>query len=138
MQIPQLFAPLQDYVTTPGGMATHLDRDLYVCDNQERPDKPELKFKGRILRQRNREDKLLKWSGVATGMEHPNGMRIREGFVYGTQSALTKVKDPSGLFVRFVCRFGLDEKGGLTRLDLGLELPQSLDDLEHFLEGIDT
>jgi outer membrane protein assembly factor BamB len=97
-------------LASPMGIAFGPDGDLYVCDNQGWPDKPELKFKGRILRLRIREGALVQWSVVATGMEHPNGMRIREGYVYVTQSMLTKVKDPSGLLVSCVYRFGLDEE----------------------------
>jgi outer membrane protein assembly factor BamB len=97
-------------LAAPMGIAFGPDGDLYVCDNQGWPDKPELKFKGRILRLRIREGALVQWSVVATGMEHPNGMRIREGYVYVTQSMLTKVKDPSGLLVSCVYRFGLDEE----------------------------
>ena len=97
-------------LASPMGIAFGPDGDLYVCDNQGWPDKPELKFKGRILRLRIRDDKLVKWFVVAEGMEHPNGMRIRNGYVYVTQSMLSKVKDPSGLLVSCVYRFGLDEE----------------------------
>ncbi len=97
-------------LSSPMGIAFGPGGDLYVCDNQGWPDKPELKFKGRILRLRIKNDKLVKWTVVANGMEHPNGMRIRNGYVYVTQSMLSKVKDPSGLLVSCVYRFGLDEE----------------------------
>ena len=97
-------------LASPMGIAFGPGGDLYVCDNQGWPDKPELKFKGRILRLRIKNDKLVKWTVVANGMEHPNGMRIRNGYVYVTQSMLSKVKDPSGLLVSCVYRFGLDEE----------------------------
>lgn len=97
-------------LASPMGIAFDPGGDLYVCDNQGWPDKPELKFKGRILRLRIKNDKLVKWTVVANGMEHPNGMRIRNGYVYVTQSMLSKVKDPSGLLVSCVYRFGLDEE----------------------------
>jgi hypothetical protein len=97
-------------LASPMGIAFGPDGDLYVCDNQGWPDKPELKFKGRILRLRIMDGKLVQWSVVAAGMEHPNGMRIREGYVFVTQSMLTKVKDPSGLLMSCVYRFGLDEE----------------------------
>lgn len=94
---------------SPMGIAFGPDGDLYVCDNQGWPGKPELEFKGRILRLHFVEEHLESWSVVADGMEHPNGMRIKDGFIYVTQSLLTKVKDPSGLLVSCVYRFGLDE-----------------------------
>ena len=43
-------------------------------------------------------------------MEHPNGVRIRDGYLYVTQSNLTKVQDPSGKLVSAVYRFALDEE----------------------------
>lgn len=95
---------------SPMGIAFGPDGDLYVCDNQGWPGKPELEFKGRILRLHFENNDLNSWSVVANGMEHPNGMRIKDGFIYVTQSLLTKVKDPSGLLVSCVYRFGLDEE----------------------------
>lgn len=95
---------------SPMGIAFGPDGDLYVCDNQGWPDKEELRFKGRILRLRIREDKLVSWKVVAEGMEHPNGMRVKDGYVYVTQSLMTKVKDPSGLMLSCVYRFGIDEE----------------------------
>ncbi len=97
-------------LASPMGIAFGPDGDLFVCDNQGWPDKSELQFKGRILRLRIREDKLTSWSVVADAMEHPNGMRIKDGFVYVTQSLMTKMKDPSGLMMSCVYKFGLDEK----------------------------
>lgn len=95
---------------SPMGIAFGPDGDLYVCDNQGWPDKKELQYKGRILRLRIRGDELVSWKVVAEGMEHPNGMRIKDGFVYITQSLMTKVKDPSGKMLSCVYRFGLDEE----------------------------
>ena len=95
-------------LASPMGIAFGPDGNL--CDNQGWPDKPELKFKGRILKLRITGDKLVKWSVVANGMEHPNGLRVRDGQVYVTQSMLSKVKDPSGDLVSCVYRFGIDEE----------------------------
>jgi len=97
-------------LASPMGIAFGPDGDLYICDNQGWPDKSELQFKGRILRLRIQEDKLVSWSVVADGMEHPNGMRIQNGCIYVTQSMLSKVKDPSGLMVSCVYKFGLNEE----------------------------
>ena len=94
----------------PMGIAFGPDGDLYICDNQGWSGAPELVFKGRILRLRIRDDRVVKTTVVASGMEHPNGMRINRDHVYVTHSMLSRVKDPSGLLVSCVYRFGLDEE----------------------------
>ena len=94
----------------PMGIAFGPDWDLYVIDNQGWSGAPELVFKGRILRLRIRDNKIIKTTVVAHGMEHPNGMRIHRNHVYVTHSMLSKVKDPSGLLVSCVYRFGLDDE----------------------------
>jgi sugar lactone lactonase YvrE len=94
----------------PMGIAFGPDGDLYICDNQGWSGAPELVFKGRILRLRIRDDRVVKTTVVASGMEHPNGMRIHRNHVYVTHSMLSRVKDPSGLLVSCVYRFGLDEE----------------------------
>ena len=86
------------------------DGDLYICDNQGWSGKPELLFKGRILRLRIRNDKVVKTTVVAYGMEHPNGIRVHRNHIYLTHSLLSKVKDPSGLMVSCVYRFSLDDE----------------------------
>jgi sugar lactone lactonase YvrE len=94
----------------PMGIAFGPDGDLYICDNQGWSGKPELLFKGRILRLRIRDNRVLKTTVVARGMEHPNGMRIHRNHVYVTHSMLSPVKDPSGLLVSCVYRFRLDDE----------------------------
>ncbi len=94
----------------PMGIAFGPDGDLYVVDNQGWSGKPELVFKGRILRLRIRDNTVVKTTVVAHGMEHPNGMRINRNHLYVTQSVMTRVKDPSGLMVSCVYRFRLDDE----------------------------
>lgn len=98
-------------IAAPMGIAFGPDGDLYVCDNQGWSGKPELVNRGRILRLRIKDDMVIKCTVVAYNMEHPNGMRIRDGYVYVTQSSLEKVKDPSGKLVSCVYRFALDDEG---------------------------
>lgn len=93
------------------GIAFDADYNLYICDNQGWSGKPELAFKGRVLRV-NADDagNILDWRVVAYGMEHPNGIKVRGNYMYLTQSYLTPVKDPSGKLVSCVYRFALDDE----------------------------
>jgi len=97
-------------VACPMGIAFGPDGDVFVVDNQPWPGKPEGAFKGRILRLRIKGDKIASTIVVAEGMEHPNGVRVRDGRLYVTQSLMTKVKDPSGLLVSGVYRFSTEDK----------------------------
>lgn len=94
----------------PMGIAFGPDGDLYICDNQGWSGAPELLFKGRILRLRIEGDRIVKTTVVARDMEHPNGMRIRDGFLYVTQSTLSKEKHPSGKLLSCVYKFRLDDE----------------------------
>jgi sugar lactone lactonase YvrE len=99
----------------PMGIAFGPDGDLYVVDNQgwTNPSAakcPGYPFEGRILRLRIRDNKVVKTTVVAHGMEHPNGMRINRNHLYVTHSMLSKVKDPSGLLVSCVYRFRLEDE----------------------------
>ena len=94
----------------PMGIAFGPDGDLYVCDNQGWSGATDLIRKGRILRLRIRDNKVIKTTVVANNMEHPNGMRIRNGFVYVTQSTMELVKHPLGKLVSCVYRFRLDDE----------------------------
>lgn len=99
----------------PMGIAFGPDGDLYVVDNQgwtdgSVPGCPGFPFQGRILRLRIRDDRVIKCTVVAHGMEHPNGLRVHRNHVYVTHSMLTRVRDASGLRVSAVYRFHLDEE----------------------------
>lgn len=97
-------------LASPMGIAFGPDGDLYICDNQGWPGRPELVRQGRILRVRLDGDRIVKTTVVAKNMEHPNGMRIRNGYIYVTQSSLELVKHPSGKLVSCVYRFALDDE----------------------------
>ena len=94
----------------PMGIAFGPDWDLYICDNQGWNGAEELQFKGRLLRLRIKDGKIVKTTVVAAGMEHPNGVRVRGEHVYVTQSLLSKVNDPSGLLVSCVYKFHLEDE----------------------------
>ena len=98
-------------IAAPMGIAFGPDGDLYICDNQGWSGKPELQEKGRILRLRIKDNMVIKCTAVAYNMEHPNGVRIRDGYVYVTQSCLPKVSHPSGNLVSCVYKFALDDEG---------------------------
>ncbi|GGG54075.1 SMP-30/gluconolactonase/LRE family protein [Paenibacillus radicis (ex Gao et al. 2016)] len=116
-------------IACPMGIAFGPDGDIYVCDNQGWSGSPEGSFQGRILRLRIENDQVVSTTIVAQGMEHPNGIRIRDGYMYVTQSVLTKVQDPTGLLRSCVYRFGLDEEG--------IQIHNNLDD-PHMLTSLLT
>lgn len=92
------------------GIAFGPDWDLYIVDNQGWTGLERLKFQGRILRVRMNGDLIEKVTVVAYGMEHPNGIRIKDGYMYVTQSTMEKVHTENGKLMSCVYRFGLDEE----------------------------
>lgn len=97
-------------VACPMGIEFGPDGDLYVCDNQGWTGEPKGQFQGRVLRLRIKDNSVESATVVAEGMEHPNGVRVRGGHLYVTQSLMSKVKDPSGRLVSGVYRFKLDDQ----------------------------
>ncbi len=94
------------------GIAFDEEWNVYLCDNQGWSEREDLLFKGRILKVAvDEEGNILKTTVVADHMEHPNGIRIKDGFMYVTQSYLHPVKRPDGKLVSCVYRFGLEEEG---------------------------
>ncbi len=94
------------------GIAFDGEWNVYICDNQGWSEREDLLFKGRILKVTvDEEGNILKTTVVADHMEHPNGIRIKDGFMYVTQSYLHPVKRPDGKLVSCVYRFGLEEEG---------------------------
>jgi len=94
------------------GIAFDEEWNVYLCDNQGWSEREDLLFKGRILKVTvDEEGNILKTTVVADHMEHPNGIRIKDGFMYVTQSYLHPVKRPGGKLVSCVYRFGLEEEG---------------------------
>lgn len=95
----------------PMGIAFTDGGDLLVCDNQGWSGSPEGTGKGRLMRLKfNENNELTETVIIAYGMEHPNGVRIRDGKAYVTQSMLPAIKDPSGLLVSGVYCFDVDDK----------------------------
>ncbi len=93
------------------GIAFDGEYNVYLCDNQGWSERPELLYKGRVLRLKVDDDgNILETRVVACGMEHPNGIRIRNGYMYVTQSYLHPIHHESGKLVSGVYRFALDEE----------------------------
>ena len=92
------------------GIAFGPDGDLYIVDNPGWTGRADLVFTGRILRVRMNGDEIEKVTVVASGMEHPNGVRIKGDYLYVTQSTMEKVKTESGKLLSCVYRFRLDDE----------------------------
>jgi sugar lactone lactonase YvrE len=86
------------------------DWNIYLCDNQGWSEKPDVLFKGRLLKLTvDDEGNILKTVVVAKNMEHPNGIRIKGDYMYVTQSYMHPEHRSDGKLVSGVYRFGLDE-----------------------------
>lgn len=95
----------------PMGIAFNEEGDLFICDNQGWSGAEKAKNKGRVLRLKfDADNKLTDTIIVASGMEHPNGIRIRNGKLYVTQSSLSQIKDPSELLVSGVYCFEMNDR----------------------------
>ena len=82
--------------------------DVFLCDNQGWSGAEELAFKGRMLKVRMDGDTMVSHTVMATDMEHPNGVKYKDGYVYLTQSLLTKVE--SDKIMSCVYRFHEDDE----------------------------
>lgn len=94
----------------PMGIAFDENGDLFVCDNQAWSGAEKAQFKGRLLHLKFTNRELRETVVVASGMEHPNGVRLRNGKVYVTQSSLSRIKDESGLLVSGVYCFDANDR----------------------------
>ena len=92
------------------GIAFDDEGYLYVCDNQGWSEKEELLYKGRVLKiMADKEGNILSCVTVAEGMEHPNGIRYKDGYLYVTQSYMHPEGLQDGKLVSGIYRFGKDE-----------------------------
>lgn len=93
------------------GIAFDDEWNVYLCDNQGWSEKPEVIYKGRVLKLTvDDEGNILKSTVVAKNMEHPNGIRIKDGYMYVTQSYLHPIQREDGKLVSGVYRFALDDE----------------------------
>jgi hypothetical protein len=96
-------------VVCPMGIDVAPNGDIFICDNQGWSGKPEGKFKGRILKLKVTDNKVVSETEVAIGMEHPNGVKVYGNFAYVTQSTLSKVQDSTHLLTSGVYRFHMND-----------------------------
>ena len=66
--------------------------DVFLCDNQGWSGADELMFKGRMLKVRMDGFEMIGHQVIAEAMEHPNGVKYKDGYIYVTQSLLTTVE----------------------------------------------
>lgn len=85
--------------------------DLFMVDNPGWTERPDLVYTGRILRLKVNDSGVVKCTVVADNMEHPNGLRIRDGHIYVTQSCMKRQKTDSGKLMSCVYRFPVDAEG---------------------------
>ena len=105
------FEPLEATgLACPMGIDVASNGDIYICDNQGWAGTDEGQFKGRLLKLRMSGTRIDTVIEVATGMEHPNGVKVRDNYIYVTQSMLTKVEDSTGLLTSGVYRFSIDDE----------------------------
>ena len=94
----------------PMGLAFNDEGDLFICDNQGWSGAEKARNKGRLLRLKFENDQLKETIVVASGMEHPNGVRIHNGKIYVTQSSLSNIKDSTGLLTSGVYCFDMNDR----------------------------
>ena len=108
----------------PMGIDFDADYNLYIVDNQGWTGAPETQNQGRVLKVTFKDGALDTCTEIATGMEHPNGLKVKDGYLYVTQSCFGQIADPSGKLVSGVYRFPMDAEG--------IKVTNTLDD-EHLL-----
>lgn len=95
-------------VVCPMGIDVDQNGNIYICDNQPWKGTPEGQFKGRLLKLKVIDGEVTEQTEIATGLEHPNGVKVKGEFAYVTQSMLSKVKDSTQLLTSAVYRFPIN------------------------------
>lgn len=125
----------------PMGITFDDEGNLFICDNQGWSGAPKAQNKGRLLCLKLKDGRLDETIVVASGMEHPNGVRFRDGKLYVTQSSLSSIQDPSGLLVSGIYCFDKNDKNikvTNTRADKNLitTVITKNKDVQYGLDGI--
>jgi len=124
------------------GIAFDDDWNVYLCDNQGWSGREDLLYKGRVLKI-TVDDKgvISKTTVVAKNMEHPNGIRIKDGCMYVTNSYMHPVIRLDGKLTSGVYRFALDEvnidiKNDITDKNLLATFVTQNPDCQYGVDGI--
>lgn len=118
------------------------DWNVYLVDNQGWSGKPELQNKGRILKLTvDDAGNISKTTIVARNFEHPNGIKIKDGYMYVTASSMSPVTRPDGLLTSGLYRFALNEenvvlKNDLTDPNLIANWPTYNKDVQYGMDGL--
>ena len=124
------------------GIAFDRDWNVYLCDNQGWSGDPALQNKGRILKLTvDDAGNISRTTTVAYNMEHPNGIKIKDGYMYVTASSLSSVKRSDGLLTSAVYRFGLNEENvrlnnNLTDRNILVSYPTYNPEVQYGLDGL--
>lgn len=128
-------------VACPMGIAFNKDGELYVCDNQGWGGTPGTENKGRLLKLVfDQEGQLTDTVTIASGMEHPNGVRVRDGYVYVTQSLLSPLcgdKTVSGVYRFSETDRDVKVNNDLTDPNLLLTVVTVNPEVRYGIDGID-
>lgn len=104
--------PVNEYTGEARAMGIEFgpEGDLFLVDNAGWTGRDDLVYTGRILRLKVDESGVAETTVVADNMEHPNGLRVRDGYIYVTQSTMARQKTESGKLMSCVYRFPVDAK----------------------------
>jgi len=95
---------------SPMGVTFGPEGELYVVDNQPWTGEALTRNKGRLLCLRFKDDRLASCEVIAEGLEHPNGVKYRDGKLYLTQSSLTPLGVKPGDFTSGLYRFDAKDR----------------------------
>jgi sugar lactone lactonase YvrE len=101
------------------GIAFDDNWNVYLCDNQGWSRNQELPFRGRVLKITVDDNGVIeKTVVIAKSLEHPNGIRIKDGCIYVTNSFMSPVKRNDEKLTSGVYRFRIDEENIYVKNDL--------------------
>lgn len=96
----------------PMGVVFDEEGNLYLADNQPWTGEELTKNQGRLLKCTFDENgELDTCIEMATGIEHPNGLRLKDGYIYMTVSSLTPITEETGAYTSGVYKFPVDAEG---------------------------
>jgi sugar lactone lactonase YvrE len=105
-------------IARPMGIEFDPDGNLWIVDNQGWLG-GRFSNHGRLLKVTvDDAGRISKTTVVAQNFEHPNGVKIRDGYAYVTASCLSPVTRPDGLLTSGVYRFALNEENVTLKNDL--------------------